>query len=401
MLKRRPLFTKRFPQSDLKRAIPSREQVEVAEALRIACFVPYSTSAPGVRSRILPLLIELARRGHQIVLVSPYHSQVVVDGSTNNATDSNGLGRDALKLRCGPMELLTSLFEWVKRVDAVYIFKQCLGSAQYGWALASMWHAPILLDIDDYVSSSSYIEKLFLKDAVIRLLPKRANEIVVASRELLNLYGGSFGREKIHYIPNTANLNLFSPLPARKANPTPVFAWPGDLNSFDVCELIVRAFASMKNEAELIIMGDGRARLAMQKLAAELEVDHKIRFLGPVSHLKVPSILAGVDAGLLPLLDTLHDRCKCPIKLYEYMAMELPVVSVDFGEAAHVIREVGCGITSKIDPNSFAGAMDQVVEDLGVWSKLGKRGRQYLVANQNWELLAAKFEQILTSMMGG
>jgi glycosyltransferase involved in cell wall biosynthesis len=377
------------------------EVFAAVEFMRIACFVPYATSAPGVRSRILPLMSELAGRGHKIVLVSPYESGSASNGQRDNGVDQANNGLGTLELRCGSLGLLRSLSDWGRRVDLVYIFKQCLGSAQYGWALASISRVPILLDIDDYVTSGSSIQKLLLKDALIRLLPIKATKIVVASLELLNLYEGSSLRQKTHYIPNSVDLDLFQPVRGRKENSTPTFAWPGDLNSLGMCELIIRALAGMKNDAELIIIGEGHARSELQKLAADLDVGQRVRFVGPVTHFEVPSILAGADAGLLPLLNTLHDRCKCPIKLYEYMAMELPVVSVDFGEASHVISDVGCGLTSHNDPNSLARAMDQVVEELGLWRNMGRRGRQYLVENQNWDILSRKLEQVLTSMTSG
>jgi glycosyltransferase involved in cell wall biosynthesis len=135
-------------------------------------------------------------------------------------------------------------------------------------------------------------------------------------------------------------------------------------------------------------------------LSNSLGVQKNVRFVGAVEHSNVPSILAKADVGLLPLRDTMHDRCKCPIKLYEYMAMELPIVSVDFGESAYVIRDVGCGVTSRNDPDSFAGAMDQVSENLDYWHAMGKKGREYLTDHQNWDILSDKLEQVLMSMIG-
>jgi glycosyltransferase involved in cell wall biosynthesis len=109
--------------------------------------------------------------------------------------------------------------------------------------------------------------------------------------------------------------------------------------------------------------------------------------------------MAASDAGMIPLRDTIHDRCKCPVKLFEYMAMELPIIATNFGESAHVVQEVGCGLTSSNSSESLARAMDQIAEDMPFWDKAGKLGRKYLVEHQNWEKLSNDIEEVLGTIV--
>jgi glycosyltransferase involved in cell wall biosynthesis len=52
-----------------------------------------------------------------------------------------------------------------------------------------------------------------------------------------------------------------------------------------------------------------------------------VHFLGPRPHKDLPSLLGRLDVGLMPFVVNDFSRPLVPLKLYEYMAAGLPVVS--------------------------------------------------------------------------
>jgi glycosyltransferase involved in cell wall biosynthesis len=323
-----------------------------------------------------------------MTLVAPYAD----DAEMGMTVGSNS----RFRMIAGIGDLSKILKELIRDLDVVYVFKPCLGSGPCGFGIATIKRVPVLLDVDDYVSSGSLIEKLLFKDLLVRALPIMARTIVVASRELQRIYGAIIRTEKVHYIPNSADLNIFdrSKIKSTSRN-SPTFVWCGSIDSSGPCELMIRAFDKMRNDSTLIIVGDGIAKPDVVRLVERLGISKSVKFTGRLGRAMVPRILAASDVGLIPLRNTIHDRCKSPVKLFEYMAMELPTISVDYGEAAYVIRKAGCGLTSAANPESFALAMDQIAENLGFWQQTGKIGRRYLVEQQNWELLSKDLEAVL------
>jgi glycosyltransferase involved in cell wall biosynthesis len=256
----------------------------------------------------------------------------------------------------------------------------------------------LVLDIDDYpFITSSSAEKIFLKRIVAKSLPRKAVKVIVASKGLLEYYRKEEGLRNVIYIPNSADLSIFNPANYGKqvSDSEPTFVWSGILYFHTPWKFIVKAFKNMKNGARLLIIGDGPARGSLSKLLKSLKIQRKVEITGWLPHTEVPRVLASADIGLLPQYDDMYHRCKCPIKLFEYMAMKLPIVSTNVGEPAYMIHKTGCGVSTSVNYKEFANAMDEIVENLEYWKERGRLGRKYLERCQNWDLLSTKLEETL------
>jgi glycosyltransferase involved in cell wall biosynthesis len=63
------------------------------------------------------------------------------------------------------------------------------------------------------------------------------------------------------------------------------------------------------------------------------ELDHpRVHFLGPVNFEELPSYVAGIDVGLIPYRIDAYTQGVFPTKMFEYLAMGVPVVSTDLTE---------------------------------------------------------------------
>lgn len=92
---------------------------------------------------------------------------------------------------------------------------------------------------------------------------------------------------------------------------------------------------------------------------AELNPGSKIRLIGPlktlkpvnlpknivlekaISHDEVPSVLSGIDVGLIPFQVNDITKYVDPIKFYEYSATKMPLLSTQFGEMSWHYNRVG------------------------------------------------------------
>ena len=76
-------------------------------------------------------------------------------------------------------------------------------------------------------------------------------------------------------------------------------------------------------ELEVTILGDGEYRDELAQLSADLGVTDHVRFLDSIPHKFVPDMIARADIGVVPM----SIPWILPNKLFEYIAMQCPVVS--------------------------------------------------------------------------
>ena len=112
----------------------------------------------------------------------------------------------------------------------------------------------------------------------------------------------------------------------------------------------------------------------------------RVDFEGWVGRDEVAEILASSRGGLVLLRPIPHAMEALPIKLFEYMAAGLPVLSSDFPLWRKIVESAGCGIL--IDPDDWgaiAAAMARIVEDPLQAEEMGRRGRQAVIETYSWE----------------
>jgi glycosyltransferase involved in cell wall biosynthesis len=157
-------------------------------------------------------------------------------------------------------------------------------------------------------------------------------ELVLASAPALRDRLGELA-ENVLYVPNVADTELFAsalgdgPLDAGMAHlPSPRIVFTGALvtTKLDMGLLLVLARSHRDWSFALVgPTGPGDPRADMSGLAAE----PNIRLLGPRPYEALPDVLRGADVGLIPYAINELTKSIFPMKVYEYMAAGLPVVS--------------------------------------------------------------------------
>ncbi|NLG27385.1 MAG: glycosyltransferase family 1 protein [Chloroflexi bacterium] len=167
-----------------------------------------------------------------------------------------------------------------------------------------------------------------------RALIARADLVLVTSQELLASKGGI--NPNTHWVPNAVDYGRFAQaararaLPAELAGlPRPWIGYVGAIN--DKIDLpLLEQVAQRWPQATLVLVGPERVHEPGNLAAAErLHARPNVRFVGQVGVERVPEFVAACDVGLLPYRLNDWTRNIHPLKLYEYLACGLPVVSTD------------------------------------------------------------------------
>jgi glycosyltransferase involved in cell wall biosynthesis len=125
-------------------------------------------------------------------------------------------------------------------------------------------------------------------------------------------------------------------------------------------------------------------------------------FTGPQPHERVPDLLSLADIGVAPFDVASHAPLAeygfywSPLKVFEYMAMALPVVTIDIPPLNDIVRQGREGLlfpTGDID--GLTSALGRLAGDAELRERLGRPARQRVVANYSWQAHCAALDRLL------
>jgi glycosyltransferase involved in cell wall biosynthesis len=107
-------------------------------------------------------------------------------------------------------------------------------------------------------------------------------------------------------------------------------------------------------DCRLLLAGSGPLRADLEKLARDLGVAERVRFLGEVPHHELPDVYRAADASILA-----SDREGWANVLLESMACGTPVIATDVNGTSEVVRKREAGLlVRERTPEALAVAVD-------------------------------------------
>jgi glycogen synthase len=222
-------------------------------------------------------------------------------------------------------------------------------------------------------------------DAVIALSPSTAR--------LLRSDGIPAGR--VHVIPPGYDPALFAAAAADPFTglPRPRIAYLGRLAPQKDVGTLLEAFARLPAAAQLLVVGDGPDRPALQRRAQRF--GSRVHFTGFVPHVRVPAVLAHVDLLVLP---SLYEDLSSA--LIEAMAAGLPVVATRVGGTADLVHDGVNGLlVAPRDPAALAAAIGRVLADPAAAARLAAAAGRTAAAYA-WPDLARKVLAVYRRVTG-
>ncbi|HEY4428384.1 MAG TPA: glycosyltransferase [Solirubrobacteraceae bacterium] len=183
--------------------------------------------------------------------------------------------------------------------------------------------------------------------------------------------------------PNVADTELFAralapgPVdPAVAALPAPRIVFTGAIVSIKLDLPLIVELARLRPEWSFALVGPvgpGDPHTDVSRLEAE----PNIRLLGARSYERLPEVLRGADAGLIPYASNELTASIFPMKVYEYLAAGLPVVATPLPALAGV-----ADVASAPDAAGLARLLDEALAGDSP-DKRAERSRR--AAAHSWE----------------
>jgi glycosyltransferase involved in cell wall biosynthesis len=251
----------------------------------------------------------------------------------------------------------------------------------------SRWH-PFIMWVQ---SAEDYAYKY--ADRVISILPETMKYMV--SRGMTQV--------KWAYVPNGVDLKeweVLDKLPNYiqhainliKKRGLPIVCYAGTHGVANALDLLLDASTLLENKVHVLMVGTGpeRERLMQRVCNERLE---NVTMFDAIPKSAIPTLLAQIDIAYIGWhANPMYRFGISPNKLMDYMMASKPVVhSVQAGNDP--VAEAGCGVTvSPGDADAVAAAVDELIalnpSDL---QKIGDLGKQYVMQNRTYSVLAEQF----------
>jgi glycosyltransferase involved in cell wall biosynthesis len=125
----------------------------------------------------------------------------------------------------------------------------------------------------------------------------------------------------------------------------------------------------------------------------------RVRYLGQVPRAEVIRVMGAGRTGLVLNHPTLNYVDAYSTKMFEYMALGIPVVCSNFPLWAEIVGGAECGIAvDPRDPRAIAGAIRALNDDPERAARLGENGRRAIAERYNWEAELAKLDALYRSV---
>jgi hypothetical protein len=151
-----------------------------------------------------------------------------------------------------------------------------------------------------------------------------------------------------------------------------VVAWLGRMTEIKRADDLIAAFASLadrRDDAELLVVGDGPLRGHLEELARGLGIGARTHFTGFRSD--VGAVYAAADAVALTSANE-----GTPVSVIEAQAAGLPVVTTDVGGVRDVVVDGESGfVVPGGDPEAVAERLEILAADARLRERLGSAGR--------------------------
>ncbi len=288
-----------------------------------------------------------------------------------------------------------------------------------GDAVRRLKRAPLVLEIrdlwPDYMVEMGVLRNRAGQRALFgleRYLLRRASRAIVVTESFRRRVADKgFPAERIDVIPNGVGMDAYyrdpdapPPLPelARTSGGF-VVGYLGNFGAGQEIRTVVEAAARLKERApdvRFVLVGDGKEKSLVEARAAELRLPN-LSIHPPIEKERTRAFYNACDLCLVPLAPVPIFTETVPSKIFEVLACQRPLLASVAGEAARIVEESGAGLVS---PPGDADAMAEGILRLRGRAPAeraadGERGRGYVARHYSREALAARYLEILQSVV--
>lgn len=239
------------------------------------------------------------------------------------------------------------------------------------------------------------LSKIYLKPPFNRLLSAGVSffqKIVLKSIPVIfaeESYGQDF--RGVKKSTTVLNFPVLSKIISIKAKPSLVFTigYMGEISQERGANLILDIVRQLRSEGEnihVLFVGPLREEVSESTVYTVATQEGWANFTGRLTPEEAWDKISGCSAGAAVLYPSPNFIDSYPTKLFEYMALGLPVIVSDFPINRKIVEASGCGML--VNPDNVVEvkmAIRFLYENRSESEKMGERGKIFVSDHFNWD----------------
>jgi len=229
--------------------------------------------------------------------------------------------------------------------------------------------------------------KVWISEILSKVAIRISDRIVISNKKILDKIPRKHHRKTL-YIPNGVNTNLFKPEKVAKASLFSLM-YVGSMHKIDQITPMLEAVRKT-TDVKLVLVGPGNIS-ELKRNAPE-----NVEFTGEVEHMRIPETISTADAliAVFPKLESLSYASN--IKIFEYMAMQKPIIATDVGETKELLDSGKAGyVVDEATEEKIVQAIERIQKNPKEASEKAAYARKLAVRKYDWRVLSEKLAREL------
>lgn len=256
---------------------------------------------------------------------------------------------------------------------------------------------PIIIEVSFTSKTSVYPKRTRISSslacAVDKFIFNRACGIVVVSNVLKDSLIKDFGvaEEKILVLPNAVDIDLFNPImhngaikSAYRLKSKQVVGFVGGFYPWHGLDLLIDAALEVTKvlpDTKFLLVGDGPEKKRLENIVAQNHLKDSVIFTGSIPYAKVAEHISSFDIGVMPDSNDYGS----PIKIFEYMAMDKPVLAPRIGPIEEVIDDGKDGLLfTRHSKEELSRAIVKILTDKKLYNMIAVNSKRKVIAEHTW-----------------
>ena len=298
----------------------------------------------------------------------------------------------------------------MKKYDYLLVESPPLFLGYSAMALSKKLNAKLIFNVSDLWPESAEKLRIVTNKIALNLAYKleakcyrQAFLITGQTQGIVDNIRTRFPDKKVYWLPNGVDVSFYNPSQIQPGNFRDIngfskeeilFFYGGIIGHAQGLEVILNAANLLRENSKIqfILQGSGPEKETLIALKQTLNLTN-VHFLEPVSKKEMPSILKSIDVALVPLKNLPLFKGAIPSKVFEALAMEVPLLLGVDGEARnHFIEKGKAGLFFQPEnADELAKKALFLAENLVERLEMGKNARRYVTENFDREKIANDF----------
>ena len=279
-----------------------------------------------------------------------------------------------------------------------------------GFLEGKLWRRKVVVDFNDLIAQySGALLNLDQESLMVKLLVQvqrfivRNSDRTIAPTRFIKHYAVSLGvpENKMAVISNGVDTKLFDSNGWDSAklrgdlhlSKEKLCVYSGRLDRWAGMNILRSLCDSAKMrelDVKFLLVGSGDS---------EIIRNDNVLYLGETPHEKIPSILAISDVVLIPFPNNEVSHAASPLKLFEGMAMQKPVIASRLSGIQEVVLDGENGFLADPDsPDEWIEKLETVLSSDELAARTGENARRTVEKRFDWNMLAKQCEEVLSAL---